>query len=123
MKKLLMIVWLMIMGCASVYCQSRMTDEEKEEIVARYQAYMDELNLTEEQKPKVEEINTAYFQGLSDMKNTDASRLEKYKTFKALSTKRDDEMKKVLTKEQYTVYKENQQEQRKNLKERRRNNR
>ena len=123
MKKLLMIVCVMFIGCGSVYCQSRMTEAEKEEVVARHRAYMEELNLSEEQKPKVEEINMTYFEGLSNLKKSDASKLERYKTFKTLSTRRDDEMKKVLTKEQYAIYRENQQEQRKNFKERRRNNR
>jgi Spy/CpxP family protein refolding chaperone len=123
MKKLLVIVSFMLIAAGTGYSQSKMTEEEKEEAIARHQAYMEKLNLTEEQKPKVEEINMTYFEGLSSIKKTNGSKLEKYRSFKSLSSTRDEEMKKVLTKEQYTIYKENQQEQRENFKERRRKNR
>jgi Spy/CpxP family protein refolding chaperone len=106
-----------------VSAQSRLTEEQREEAIARYQEYLERLNLTEDQKPKVEEINMNFFEGLSNLKQSSGSRLDKYRTFKELSDKRDAEMKKVLTREQYAIYKENQQEQRQNFKERRRSQR
>jgi hypothetical protein len=87
----------------SVYRQTRMTEEQKEEAISRHQAYMEKLNLTEAQKPKVEEINKKYFESLSNLKETNGSRLAKYKTFKSLSSARDQEMKKILTNEQYEI--------------------
>ncbi len=104
------------------FAQTKMTEQEKQEAIARYQAYMEKLNLTEEQKPLVEEANMKYFEGLSTLKKSGASRLEKYKTFKSLSSTRDDEMKKILTPDQYKIYKENQAEQREQFKEQRRKN-
>ena len=121
MKKLLMIVSIVIGGYGSAYSQTKMTEAEKEEAIARHKAYTERLNLTEEQKPIVEEINMTFFEALSKLKNSNGSRLEKYRTFKDVSSTRDKEMKKVLTKEQFAIYKENQQEQRDNFKERRRN--
>lgn len=112
----------MFVASAGAYCQSRLTEAEREEAIARHQAYMEKLNLTEEQKPRVEEINMKYIESLSNLKHSNASRLDKYRTLKELTATRDAEMKKVLTKEQYAIFKENQQEQRKNFRERRRNN-
>jgi|SRR5688572_3950087 hypothetical protein len=121
MKKLLMIVSIVIGGYGSAYSQTKMTEAEKEEAIARHKAYTERLNLTEEQKPIVEKINMTFFEALSKLKNSNGSRMEKYRTFKDVSSTRDKEMKKVLTKEQFAIYKENQQEQRDNFKERRRN--
>lgn len=113
-----MIAFAAIATYSAALGQSRMTQEEKEEVVARYREYMEELNLTEEQKPKVEEINRTFFEGVSELRNSTRSRMEKYRTFKKLRSARDKEMKSVLTDEQYAVYKENQKEQREKFKER-----
>ena len=123
MKNVLMILSIVIAASGSTFGQNRMTQEEKEEAKERYKAYTERLNLNEEQKPKVEEINMTYFNALSKLKNSDGSRMEKYRMFKDANSTRDKEMKKVLTKEQYAIYKENQQEQRDNFRERRRKNR
>ena len=123
MKRALMIVGMLMTISASVYSQARMSEQEKEEAMERHQAFMTKLNLSEEQKPKVEEINKEFFEGIAEIRKTNGSRLEKYNTFKRISSTRDKKMKEILTKEQYAIYKENQQEQRENLKERRRRNR
>jgi Spy/CpxP family protein refolding chaperone len=120
MKRIVMIALAVIASYGAVYSQSRMTEEEKQEAIARYREYVEELNLTEEQKPKVEEINKAYFDGLSKLRGSNASRMEKFQAFKQLRSERDNKMKDVLTKEQYAIYKEHQKEQRENFRERRR---
>ena len=104
----------------STFGQGRMTQEEKDEAIARYREYIEELNLTVEQKPRVEEINKTYFEGLSNLRNSNGSRMEKYRTFRQLSTERDKELKGVFTDEQYAIYKARQKEQRENFRERRR---
>lgn len=121
MKKLLMIGCMVILATSS-YAQSRMTEKEKEEAIERHRIYMERLNLTEEQKPQVEEINMRFFEGVSNVKKSGSTKLDKFRTFKSLSSARDSEMKKVLTKQQYAIYKENQEEQREKFKERRRQN-
>lgn len=123
MKRALMIVCTLMTISATVYSQSRMSEQQKEEAMERYQAFMSKLNLTEEQKPRVEEINREFFEGVAEIRKTNGSRLEKYNTFKKISSTRDKKMKEILTKEQYAIYKENQQEQRENFRERRRGNR
>lgn len=118
-----MIVCMLMTISASVHSQARMSEQEREEAMERHEAYMSKLNLSEEQKPKVEEINKEFFEGLADIRATNGSRLEKYNKFKRLSSTRDKKMKEILTKEQYAIYKENQQEQRENFKQRRKGNR
>jgi Spy/CpxP family protein refolding chaperone len=90
--------------------QSKMTEEQKKEAKARYEAYKQKLDLTEEQSKKVDAINTVFFEGLAGLKNSDASKLSKYKKYKALRNEKDKQMKEVLTKEQFKTYKAYQAE-------------
>jgi Ni/Co efflux regulator RcnB len=105
---------------AGVVAQS-MSDEQKNEAKARYQAYKEKLHLNEDQSKKVDAINTTYFEGISELKKSNASKLSKYKKFKSLNAERDKSMKEVLTKEQYKIYKEQQEERKEEFKHRRAN--
>jgi hypothetical protein len=98
----------------------KMTDEQKKEMMDRYQAYKEKLNLTDEQASEVQKINTEYFEALSDLKNSDASRMEKFRKFRDANSTKDSKMEKVLSKEQYKMYKEFQSEIKKELKQNRR---
>jgi len=122
MKGSLMLV-CMLMISANIYSQARMSEEEREEAMERYQTFLDKLALDDEQKPKVEEINKEYFEGLANLRKTSGSRREKFNAFKQLSSTRDKKMKNILTKEQFVLYNENQEEQRENFRERRRRSR
>ena len=99
--------------------QSKMTAEEKEEARARYEAYQEKLNLTEAQSAKVEEINLTFFEGLSELRNSNEARFAKYKKFKGLSKERDKEMEAVLDDSQYKIYQQYQAETRDEFKQNR----
>ncbi|OQP56501.1 hypothetical protein [Niastella populi] len=101
--------------------QSKMTEEQKKEARAKYQAYKEKLNLNEEQSKQVDAINTTWFEGLAEIKNSGAGKMAKYKKFKSLNAERDKKMKEVLTKEQFKIYKEQQKEMKDEFKERRAN--
>jgi Spy/CpxP family protein refolding chaperone len=104
---------------ASTFGQSQVSEDQKKETLERYKSNMALLNLTEDQKPKVQAIETEFFDAISSLRNSDGSRMEKYKTFKTISKNRDKQMKDVLTKEQYRVFKDNQEQTKKNLRQRR----
>ena len=101
--------------------QSKMTEEQKKEAKARYQEYKEKLNLTDDQSGKVDAINTTWFEGISALKNSDDSKLAKYKKLKSLNADRDKQMKAVLTKEQFKIYKQQQEERKEAFKQRRAN--
>jgi len=107
---------------ATAHAQSRMTDAQKEEMKKKYAAYREKLNLSPEQSTKVEKINTAFFEGLSEIKNSNERKLSKYKKFKSLQSTRDAQMKDVLTPDQYKLFKEFQEEMQEEFKENRRAN-
>lgn len=106
---------------AGAFAQSKMTDEQKKEAKARYEQYKQKLNLNDDQSKKVDAINTTYFEGIGELKNSNASKLSKYRKFKSLSSDRDKKMKAVLTKEQYKTYKEQQEQRKEEFKQRRAN--
>lgn len=117
-------VLLLMMVSLNGFSQSKpkMTEEQKKEMIAHYEAYKEKLNLTEEQTPEVQKINTEYFEALANLKKSDASRMEKFRKYRDLKSARDSKMKNVLSKEQYIIYTEFQAEMREEWKENRREN-
>ena len=116
--KLLMMMF--VFGLTSgAFAQSKLSEEQKEELLEKYESYRTELNLSEAQQEKVKEINSTYFEGLASLQASGGSKLSKLKTFRTLSDRRDKEMGQVLDKEQYKRYKEMQKEMRSELKSRR----
>jgi hypothetical protein len=101
--------------------QSKMTEEQKKEAKANYQAYKEKMNLTEEQSKKVDAINAEWLTGLADLKKSNASKMGKYKKYKALKSDKDQKMKAVLTKDQYKIYQQHQKEMKDEYQERRAN--
>ncbi len=118
-----MIASMLMIAPANAYSQAPMSEGKRQEARERYQAHLDKLKLTEEQKPKVDEVNKEYLQALATTRKSEASRLEKYNTLKQLRSTRDEKLKAILTEEQYAIYQDDQQERRKQLRERRRANR
>jgi Spy/CpxP family protein refolding chaperone len=114
--KTILLMLLVTLAAGQVSAQSKMTEEQKKEAKARYEAYKQKLNLTEDQSKKVDAINTTYFEGLGQLKNSGASKLSKYKKYKALRNEKDKQMKEVLTKEQFKIYKDHQAEMKEEFK-------
>lgn len=121
MKSLLKIALLLIAiystGVASA--QSKLTEEQKKELQAKYESYKAQLNLTPEQEEKVKTINTTYFEGLAGIKESGGSKMSKLKTYRKLSDTRDKQMKEVLDKNQYETYKKMQKEMKEEMKNKR----
>lgn len=121
LKILLLLAVIVMTSTVKAQTGSRLTEEEKAEARARYETYQERLNLTEKQSEKVEEINMIYFEGLSELRKSNKTRLVKYREWKNLSKTRDKEMKTVLDDQQYEVYKEFQAEMKEDFKEKRKN--
>ncbi|MFC7526551.1 hypothetical protein ACFQRK_21505 [Parapedobacter sp. GCM10030251] len=115
--------WVLMLAVCGLttgaFAQSKLTDEQKEELLAKMEQYRAELNLSDEQQEMVKSINTAYFEGLAGLKASEGSKLSKFKKYRTLSETRDEQMKQVLDKDQYKRYKEMQKEMKGELKSRR----
>lgn len=124
MKKIINITALLVLLTLvtnHASAQAKMTEEQKKEAKAKYQAYKEKLNLTEEQSKQVDAINSDWLEGLAGIKNSNAGKMAKYKKYKALKADRDKRMKEVLTKDQYKIYQQQQQEMKDEFQERRAN--
>lgn len=106
MKKILAIAFALgfLTLNTSLQAEVKLTEEQKEEALARFETLQEKLSLTDEQSPKVKEINMTYFEELSELRESESSRFLKYRKFKGIDSKRDKAMKAVLSKKQYKVY-------------------
>lgn len=89
---------------SSLQAELTLTEEQKEEALERFETLQERLSLMDEQAPKVQEITMTYFTELRELRESDSSRLKKYREFKGIDSKRDKAMKAVLSREQYKVY-------------------
>jgi hypothetical protein len=121
MKTLFRSVLLLMAVVYSGYvnAQSKLTEEQKKELQAKYQEYKAKLNLTEAQEEKVQAINVTYFEGLASLKESGGSKLSKLKTYRKMSDEKDRQMKAVLDATQYETYKKMQKEMREEFKNKR----
>lgn len=121
MKTLFRFVLLLTAVTFSGYvnAQSKLTEEQKKELQAKFEAYKTQLNLSEDQQEKVKAINTTYFQGLASLKESGGSKLSKLKAFRKLNDEKDKQMKTVLDAGQYKTYKTMQKEMREEFKNKR----
>lgn len=101
---------------------SRLTEEQKEELIKEMEAYMEEMNLTEDQEEKYKEISLKYLDEFKGLRESNDSKLGKYRKAKDLQEKKNKEMRDLLDDRQYKLYLEKQEERREKMKERRKSN-
>ena len=113
---------LLLIGTNTTFAQSKttnLTEEQKEELKKNLEVYAAALHLSEEQKPKFEEITKKYAKQMKAVKDSGGRRMSKYKKVKSIRKNKDAEMKPLLSKDQYKVYNEKQKEMKKKMKKRR----
>jgi len=113
---------LFLIGINTNCAQSRatnLTEEQKEEIKKNLEEYAAALHLSEEQKPQFEEITKKYAEQMKAVKDSGGRRMSKFKKVKSIRKNKDAEMKSLLSKDQYKVYLEKQEEMQKKMRERR----
>jgi hypothetical protein len=114
-------------ACAQEKLDEFMTDTTPEERAQMQTDYMKEnLTLTEDQVPRVHEVNLKYSQKMQDAYNSGGGKLQKLKKMKGINQEKDKEIKRVLTSSQYATYEKHREEMkekmRARIKERRKNN-
>lgn len=77
------------------------------------------LSLTPEQRDQVDQINMKYAREVDSILRSDDWRSRKAKRFKTAMTKKDRELKKVFSREQYKIYEQIREELKQRLRERR----
>lgn len=113
---------LFLTGTNTTFAQSRANDlseEQKEEIKKNLEEYAAALDLSEDQRPKFEEITKRYAKQMKAVKDSGGRRMSKFKKVKSIRKNKDAEMKTLLSKDQYKVYLEKQEEMKDKMKQRR----
>ena len=122
LKVLSLFFALFFIGINTSFAQSKadsLTDEQKEEIKKNLEEYAAALDLSEDQKPKFEAITKKYAEQIKAVKDGDGRKLQKYKKVKSIRENKDAEMKTLLSKDQYNIYLEKQEEMKNRIKDRR----
>ncbi|WP_143057524.1 hypothetical protein [Cyclobacterium xiamenense] len=113
---------LFLLGTNTSFAQSqetKLTDEQKEQLAQNLEEFQEILNLSETQKSEFESITKKYVGQMMAVRDGGGSRYSKYKKVQSISRNRNAEMKKLLSKEQYETYLEKQKEMQKKMKEKR----
>lgn len=97
----------------------KVSDEKKQEMVTKMKENRDRLNLTTEQEAPYKEITKRYALKLQGVKGSTMVRFEKLEKFKELQTQKNEEMKKLLSPEQFKTYIEIQEERKVKMMEKR----
>lgn len=97
----------------------KVSDEKKQEMVTKMKENRDRLNLTTEQEAPYKEITKRYALKLQGVKGSTMVRFEKLEKFKELQTQKNEEMKKLLSPEQFKTYIEIQEERKVKIMEKR----
>lgn len=105
-KKTTCVLFLLLITLSfAAYSQS--ASSTPEERAQRWDNWMKEqLALTPEQQGKVQEINLRYAKQNENLKTATASRREKFKELRSTDKEKDNELKTILTKDQFHIYQE-----------------
>ncbi len=120
LKLIPMFFALFLFSATSLVAQdagSKLTDDQKKQMLKDAKAFQDKLQLSDTQKPTFKEITKRYAGQLKEVKNSSGGKLSKYKKLKSIISAKNAEMQKLLTKDQYTMYLEHQEENKEKIKE------
>lgn len=111
--------WLANAGYAQGKMEEFMNETTPEERAQMQTDYMKEsLTLSDEQVPKIHEINLKYSLKMQNAYNSGGGKLQRLKKMKGVSTEKDKEMKSVLNAEQYSVYETNKEQMKEKIRAR-----
>jgi hypothetical protein len=94
--------------------ETKRTPEERARIQTEWMKQS--LNLNESQLTQIEPLNLKYVQKMEEVK-TIPGRIGKLKKVKSIMEEKDNELKRILTKDQFNVYLEKREELKNKLKE------
>ena len=108
---------------SSAIAQHAFSDKKPEERAKEQMEWMKtELGLDTIQVEKVHNINLKYADKIDNLKNSNVDRRQKFQEFRSLSAKKDNELKELLTKKQFKIYRKKKDEMRNNAKNKYQNN-
>ncbi len=118
-KIIISLVFLLIFS-NTVKAQERIerTPEQKAEKMAEMKQNLEKLQLSAEQLTSFKEISKRYGEKRKGIISGNADRKEKHQQMQDLGSKKEDEMRKILSESQFKTYQELEQQHRAKMKER-----
>ena len=116
-QTLLCTIWLIVVSSSAIAQESVFTDDEKIQLAKSIEASCVQLELSEEQIPKYTEIEMKFALQMQSLKSSDQSRISKIKQLKTIVDSMNNEMKALLSEEQYLVFEEIQKKRLGSLRE------
>ena len=113
----LITLFVLLLLSISVYAQQKDMSPPEDRAAGLTEWMKTNLQLTEEQVPKVQEINLKYANKNEDLKNSKLARKQKLQTLKLNEEGRDAELKQLLTDSQYKTYTTKKHEVKEKMKE------
>ena len=116
--KYLFFVPLLLIGMVhAAHAQSVLSPEQQEQVIQNVTTFINDLNLSEQDKPAFRAIVEDFFIGLVALRATDFPVNTDRKIIRALINGRDGRAKDLLSSEQYKVYKAQLKKMQSNIQE------
>lgn len=96
----------------SITVSAQYSEIDIEKAKANIEEQFESLNLNDDQKTQLKEINEKYRLKLESIRNSNKTRLAKFQTLQTLSKEKDAEMKLLLNEDQFKIYKTYQKQSR-----------
>ena len=111
-KLIFALSFLFILSFSGIQAQSKskLTEEHKEAVLTQLKADKERLALTAEQEAPFMGITKKYTTILKELKESEDDRMGKFQKLKEIQSKKNEEMKALLTESQYATYLEIQKE-------------
>jgi len=109
-KQFFMVIAALLLSAALKAQEKELSKEQKAQIQTQINTFSRDLDLTEDQLPKFEEITLRYGKEMIRLKESDQSRFSKYKAFKSLNKSKNEELSTLLSTKQLKTYLEIQEE-------------
>jgi hypothetical protein len=119
MKNLKLILALTILFTMSANIVTAQATDKKAEMKEQMKAAKEKLALTADQEPKFMEISKKYALKMKEIKDGNQGKRDKFKAVKEIQSQKNEEIKMVLSEEQFKTYLQLQEERRAMMKERR----
>jgi len=100
---------------------AQLSEEQKEEIAQNLEEFFASLDLSNDQQSEFESITIKYAEQMKAVRDEGGGRMQKFKKIKSIRNDKNKEMKDLLSKNQYKLYLEKQEEMQKEMRNRREN--
>ncbi|QGY44628.1 hypothetical protein GM418_13430 [Maribellus comscasis] len=117
MKKKIIIAFFISIVTLGAFAQNPNSDKTPEERASFQTEWMTEnLTLFEEQVPKIDSLNLVYAKKMEALKEIQG-RFNQLREAKKIAGEKEDELKQILTKDQFKIYQDKKSELREKMKE------